>query len=59
MLIKSFVERPSAADVRAAIERLRDDYRPAYEAGVETGPVPREDENERTAPTLHLRPHVD
>ena len=60
MLIKRFEERPSAADVRAAIERLRDDCRPAYEPGVETGPVPREElENERTAPTLHLRPHVD
>ena len=42
--IKSFEERPSAADVtRRASSRLRDDRRPAYEAGDETGPVPREE----------------
>ena len=59
MLIKSFEERPSAADVQAAALRLRDDHRPAYAPRDETGPVPREEielESERTAPTLHLRP---
>jgi len=60
MLIKSYDERPSAADVRIAVDHLRDDHRPAYQASDATGPVPREElETERTAPTLHLRGSPD
>src|SRR4051812_33998677 len=55
MLVKNFEERPTAADVRAAIAQLREDRRPAY-ACDETGPVPREElVVEKTAPTIHLR----
>ena len=60
MLVKCFESRPSAAEVAGAVTKLRDDRRPAY-ACDDTGPVPREEiiaESEKTAPTIHLRPHV-
>jgi serine/threonine protein kinase len=60
MLEKPFEDRPSASDVQAAVDELRDDRRPAYAGADATGPVPREEiegDSERTAPTLHLRPH--
>jgi serine/threonine-protein kinase len=57
MLVKNFEDRPSAADVQLAAQKLRDDHRPAYDFRDETGEVPREElEIETTAPTVHLRP---